>query len=96
MKTKRLTMAQALLEFLDNQYVEIDGVETKFVQGVMGIFGHGNVVGLGQALDQYKDRIKYYAGKNEQEITHVAVAYAKQKKGESRSLLVQHQSVQVH
>ncbi len=80
MKTKRLTMAQALLEFLDNQYVEIDGVETKFVQGVMGIFGHGNVVGLGQALDQYKDRIKYYAGKNEQEITHVAVAYAKQKR----------------
>lgn len=80
METRRLTTAQALLEFLDNQYIEVDGVETKFVKGVMGIFGHGNVVGLGQALDQYKDRIKYYAGKNEQEIAHVAVAYAKQKR----------------
>ncbi len=80
METKRLTTAQALLEFLDNQYIEVDGVETKFVKGVMGIFGHGNVVGLGQALDQYKDSIKYYAGKNEQEIAHVAVAYAKQKR----------------
>ncbi|WP_105619736.1 3D-(3,5/4)-trihydroxycyclohexane-1,2-dione acylhydrolase (decyclizing) [Vallitalea okinawensis] len=80
MKTRKLTTAQALLEFLDNQYIEVDGVETKFVKGVMGIFGHGNVVGLGQALDQYKDRIKYYAGKNEQEIAHVAVAYAKQKR----------------
>ena len=80
METMRLTTAQALLEFLDNQYIEVDGVESKFVKGVMGIFGHGNVVGLGQALDQYKDRIKYYAGKNEQEIAHVAVAYAKQKR----------------
>ncbi len=80
MKTKRLTTAQALLEFLDNQYIEIDGIEAKFLKGVMGIFGHGNVVGLGQALDQYKDTIKYYAGKNEQEIAHVAIAYAKQKR----------------
>ena len=50
MKTVRLTMAQALLRFLDAQYVERDGVETKFVRGVGGIFGHGNVVGLGEAL----------------------------------------------
>ena len=51
MKTIRLTMAQALLRFLDAQYVELDGAEQKFVQGVMGIFGHGNVTGLGEALE---------------------------------------------
>ena len=79
MKTKKLTMAQALIEFLNNQYIEVDGKETKFVKGVMGIFGHGNVVGLGQALDQYKDKITYYQGKNEQEIAHAAIAFAKQK-----------------
>ena len=50
MKKTRLTMAQALLCFLDNQYIELDGIEHKFVQGVMGIFGHGNVTGLGEAL----------------------------------------------
>lgn len=47
MSTIRLTMAQALLKFLDQQYISIDGVETKFVAGVMGIFGHGNVTGIG-------------------------------------------------
>ncbi len=78
METIKLTTSQALLKFLNNQYIEVDGEETKFVKGVMGIFGHGNVVGLGQALAQYQDEIPYYAGKNEQEITHVAVAYAKQ------------------
>lgn len=80
METLNLTTAQALLQFLDNQYIEVDGVETKFFAGMTGIFGHGNVVGIGQALDQYKDSIKYYAGKNEQEIAHVATAYAKQKR----------------
>ncbi len=79
MKSKKLTMAQAIIEFLNNQYIEVDGVEKKFVKGVMGIFGHGNVVGLGQALEQYKDEITFYQGKNEQEIAHVAIAYAKQK-----------------
>jgi len=80
LKTIKLTTSQALLKFLDNQYLEMDGKENKFFAGVTGIFGHGNVLGLGQALDQYKDTIKYYAGKNEQEIAHVAVAYAKQKR----------------
>jgi len=79
MKVKKLTMAQAVIEFLNNQYIEVDGTEKKFVRGVMGIFGHGNVVGLGQALEQYKDEIIYYQGKNEQEITHAAIAFAKQK-----------------
>ena len=79
MNVKKLTMAQAIIEFLNKQYIEVDGTETKFVKGVMGIFGHGNVVGLGQALEQSKDEIIYYQGKNEQEIAHAAIAYAKQK-----------------
>lgn len=79
MKVKKLTMAQAIIEFLNNQYIEVDGKEKKFVKGVMGIFGHGNVVGLGQALEQYKDEIIFYQGKNEQEIAHAAIAFAKQK-----------------
>lgn len=78
--TIRLTTAQALLKFLNNQYVEVDGREIKFVKGFMGIFGHGNVVGIGQALEEYQDEMIYYAGKNEQEITHAAIAFAKQKR----------------
>lgn len=77
-KTIRLTMAQALVRFLDAQYICADGQEEKFVRGVMGIFGHGNVVGLGQALEQYADRMPFIQGKNEQEIAHVCVAFAKQ------------------
>lgn len=77
-KTVRLTMAQALVKFLSNQYICADGEEHRFVQGMMGIFGHGNVVGLGQALEQYAQEMPYIAGKNEQEIAHVCVAYAKQ------------------
>jgi 3D-(3,5/4)-trihydroxycyclohexane-1,2-dione acylhydrolase (decyclizing) len=76
--TKRLTMAQALVLFLNNQYIDIDGEESKFVHGVMGIFGHGNAVGLGQALHQYKDQIRFIQGKNEQDIAHACMAYAKQ------------------
>ena len=76
--TKTLTMAQALVLFLNNQYINIDGEESKFVHGVMGIFGHGNAVGLGQALHQYKDEIRFIQGKNEQDIAHACMAYAKQ------------------
>lgn len=79
MKVKKLTVTQAIIEFLNNQYVEVDGIEKKFVKGVMGIFGHGNVVGLGQALEQYKNEMIFYQGKNEQEIAHAAIAFAKQK-----------------
>lgn len=50
-KTIRMTTAQALVKFLDNQYVSVDGVETKFVEGIFTIFGHGIAVGLGEALD---------------------------------------------
>ena len=65
MKTIRLTMAQALLRFLDAQYVELDSSDHKFVQGVMGIFGHGNVIGLGEALEYGGTDLGYIQGNNE-------------------------------
>ncbi len=77
-ETIRLTMAQALVKFLTKQYISVDGEKSKFVHGVAGIFGHGNVVGIGQALEQYKDEIRYIPGKNEQEIAHACTAFAKQ------------------
>lgn len=80
MKTIRLTMAQALVRFLDNQYINIDGQENKFIQGVFGIFGHGNVVGLGEALQEANHGLKFYQGHNEQGMAHTAIGYAKQKK----------------
>lgn len=79
MDTIRLTTAQALLKFLDNQYVEFDGEINKFVKGVFAIFGHGNVTGIGQALSQDKDGLKLYQGHNEQGMVHTAIAYSKQK-----------------
>lgn len=74
----KLTMSQALVKFLDNQYVSFDGVESKFVEGVFGIFGHGCVVGLGQALEQGGHNLKFYQGHNEQGMAQAATAYAKQ------------------
>jgi 3D-(3,5/4)-trihydroxycyclohexane-1,2-dione acylhydrolase (decyclizing) len=79
MGTVRLTTAQALVRFLANQYVERDGLEQRFFAGVFGIFGHGNVAGVGQALQQYADRITYYQARNEQAMVHSASAYARQK-----------------
>ncbi len=75
---KRLTVAQATIEFLKNQYVERDGMEQPFFAGCFGIFGHGNVAGLGQALQEYPD-FRYYQCRNEQSMVHTAVAYAKVK-----------------
>ena len=72
-----MTMAQALVKFLDNQYVSFDGVENKFVDGIFTIFGHGIVVGLGQALDEDPGSLRVYQGKNEQGMAHAAMAYAK-------------------
>jgi 3D-(3,5/4)-trihydroxycyclohexane-1,2-dione acylhydrolase (decyclizing) len=71
-------MAQALLRFLDNQYIAVDGAEIKFVDGVFGIFGHGNVVGLGEALAAPDNSLPFYQGKNEQGAAHAAMGYAKQ------------------
>ncbi len=79
MASKRLTMAQALIEYLQNQYVERDGVEQPFFAGCWGIFGHGNVAGVGQALQQYAETFRYYQTRNEQAMVHTAVAYAKMK-----------------
>ena len=79
MTTKRLTMAQALVLYLANQHTERDGLEQPFFAGVWGIFGHGNVAGMGQALQQYADKIRYYQSRNEQAQVHTAVAYAKMK-----------------
>ena len=79
MRTIRLTMAQALLRFLDAQYVELDGYEHKFVHGVMGIFGHGNVTGLGEALEYGDSSLRFIQGNNEQGLVHAATAFAKQK-----------------
>lgn len=78
MKTKRLTVAQAAIEFLKIQYVERDGVENKFFAGCLGIFGHGNVAGIGQALHQNPD-FPFYMVRNEQAMVHTAAAYAKVK-----------------
>jgi len=78
LSTTRMTVAQALVKFLDNQYVSLDGVETKFVEGIFTIFGHGIAVGLGQALDENPGRLKVYQGRNEQGMCHVATAFAKQ------------------
>ncbi|MEZ4673294.1 MAG: 3D-(3,5/4)-trihydroxycyclohexane-1,2-dione acylhydrolase (decyclizing) [Caldilineaceae bacterium] len=76
-ETVRLTMAQALVRFLKNQYVERDVAEYKFFAGCFGIFGHGNVAGMGQALHQYPD-FRYYQTRNEQAMVHTAAAFAKQ------------------
>ena len=80
MKTERITMAQALVRFLDNQYLNYDGEEIKFVSGVIGIFGHGIVVGLGEALEAKNHSLKFIQGKSEQGMAHIAMGYAKQKK----------------
>jgi 3D-(3,5/4)-trihydroxycyclohexane-1,2-dione acylhydrolase (decyclizing) len=76
METRRLTMAQALIQFLKNQYVERDGQQHAFFAGVLGIFGHGNVAGIGQALKQNPD-FPYIPVRNEQSGVHMAAAYAK-------------------
>ncbi|MCZ2073406.1 MAG: 3D-(3,5/4)-trihydroxycyclohexane-1,2-dione acylhydrolase (decyclizing) [Bryobacterales bacterium] len=76
MRTQRLTMAQALVRFLKNQYVERDGQEHLFFHGAWGIFGHGCIAGLGQALQENPD-FRYYQSKNEQASVHIATAFAK-------------------
>lgn len=77
-KTIRLTTAQAIVKFLDQQYVSMDGEETKFVEAFFTLFGHGIAVGLGEALDSDNGSIKVMQGRNEQGMCHCAIAYAKQ------------------
>ena len=74
--TKRLTVSQAVIAFLQNQFVERDGREHRFFEGCLGIFGHGNVAGIGQALEQ-EPGFPYYLFRNEQAMVHAAAAFAK-------------------
>jgi 3D-(3,5/4)-trihydroxycyclohexane-1,2-dione acylhydrolase (decyclizing) len=76
--TTRLTVAQALVRFLSAQYTERDGTRQRLIGATWGIFGHGNVAGLGQALIEYADDMPYHQGRNEQSMVHAAVGYARQ------------------
>jgi 3D-(3,5/4)-trihydroxycyclohexane-1,2-dione acylhydrolase (decyclizing) len=76
-RTTWLTMAQAVVRFLSVQHTERDGGRQRLIDGVFGIFGHGNVAGIGQALDQMPDRLRYFQCRNEQAMVHTAAAYAK-------------------
>src|SRR5947208_2447892 len=75
-RTIRLTTAQAIVRYLKNQYVERDGVEQQFFAGMWGIFGHGNIAGIGEALQENPD-FRYYLIHNEQSAVHLAAAFAK-------------------
>ncbi|PEQ03334.1 3D-(3,5/4)-trihydroxycyclohexane-1,2-dione acylhydrolase (decyclizing) [Bacillus wiedmannii] len=79
MQTVSMTTAQALVKFLNQQYVEFDGEQQKFIKGIFTIFGHGNVVGLGQALEEDAGELEVYQGRNEQGMANAAMAFAKQK-----------------
>ena len=76
-KTIRLTTAQAIVKYLDNQFIEIDGVETRICGGGFGIFGHGNVTCLGETIYDYQDTLPLYRGQNEQSMGFAAAGYAK-------------------
>jgi 3D-(3,5/4)-trihydroxycyclohexane-1,2-dione acylhydrolase (decyclizing) len=75
--TIRLTVAQAVVTYLSRQYSVADGVRRRLIPATLGIFGHGNVAGLGQALDQLADSMPFIQGRNEQSLVHAAVGYAK-------------------
>jgi len=75
--TIRLTTAQALVRFLSAQFTIRDGIEQRFIPGVFGIFGHGNVTGIGQALEEYGADLPFYRPQNEQAMVHTATTYAK-------------------
>ena len=76
-KTK-MTVGQAIVKFLNQQYIEMDGKVEPFVDGIFTIFGHGMVVGLGQALEEDPGHLRVYQGRNEQGMAHAAISYAKQ------------------
>ncbi|MBN2628332.1 MAG: 3D-(3,5/4)-trihydroxycyclohexane-1,2-dione acylhydrolase (decyclizing) [Spirochaetales bacterium] len=78
MKTIRMTVAQALVKFLNQQYLEFDGEEHPFIEGIFTVFGHGNVVGLGQALEEDPGHLKVHQGRNEQGMAAAAMGFAKQ------------------
>ena len=73
-KTVRLTTAQAVVKFLAAQYSVADGERARLIPAALGIFGHGNVAGLGQALDELSDELPFIQGRHEQYLAHIAVA----------------------
>lgn len=77
-KTVRLTTGEAIVKFLTKQYIYVDGEKIKFVEGVMNIFGHGNVLGIGEGLSKYQEDLKIIQGKNEQGMAHTAIGFSKQ------------------
>ena len=79
-RTLRLTTAQALILYLSKQYSVADGDRRRLIPAALGIFGHGNVAGLGQALDQYSDDLPFIQGRNEQGLVHIATGFAKASK----------------
>jgi 3D-(3,5/4)-trihydroxycyclohexane-1,2-dione acylhydrolase (decyclizing) len=76
-ETIRLTVAQAIVKYIAAQYSVADGERQRFIPAAFGIFGHGNVAGLGQALDEYNDDLPFIQGRNEQALAHAAIAFAK-------------------
>jgi 3D-(3,5/4)-trihydroxycyclohexane-1,2-dione acylhydrolase (decyclizing) len=76
--TIRLTTGEAIIKFLKQQYIEFDDHEQRFVDGIMNIFGHGNVLGIGEAMSQYQGDFNIMQGKNEQGMAHTAISYSKQ------------------
>ena len=77
MSTVRLTTAQAIVRYLQAQWSERDGDRRRLIPGMWGIFGHGNVIGLGQALEEVGDELTFHQGRNEQSMVHAAAAFAK-------------------
>src|SRR5258706_4421412 len=77
--TMRLTTAQALVRFMAGQHSERDGVQHRLFEGCFGIFGHGNLTGVGQALSEHPDVLTYYQARNEQAMVHAASAFARQR-----------------
>lgn len=79
-ETVRLTVAQAIVLYLANQYSVSDHGRQRFIPAAFGIFGHGNVAGLGQALDEFHDQLPFMQGRNEQALAHAAIAFAKERR----------------
>ena len=79
-KKQRLTLSQAVIKYLQVQYSEYDGNEQRFIQGMWGIFGHGNVSGISQALIEYGQNLPYHQPTNEQSMVHAATGFARTKR----------------
>ncbi|MGF1617066.1 MAG: thiamine pyrophosphate-binding protein, partial [Acidimicrobiia bacterium] len=81
--TMRLTVAQAIIKYLAVQYSEFDSARQRLIPAMYGIFGHGNVSGIGQALDEFGEHLPYLQGRNEQAMVHTAIGFAKAKRRRS-------------